>query len=102
MLKVIAKLFGGEPEKKDPADKSEMERMTQMRTRITHNKLKALTKPLEEGCESASDQNIITRAKTQEIELGRTNNKTLIASDKGKKPAITMLEGLEERISHLQ
>lgn len=99
MLKVISNLFNNNNETKEveKPENIEIKRMTQMRTRITHNKLKALEKP-DENPES---QNIITRAKTQEIEVGQ-QSKTLVSNDRGKKPSITMLESLEDRISHLR
>ena len=103
MLKVIANLFQSKKENQEEEivedNASEMKRMTQMRTRITHNKLKALEANSDSSAEQ-ENQNLITRAKTQELEMSNTN-KTLIAHDKTKSPSISMLETLEDRISHL-
>ena len=103
MLNAISKLFNNKTETieieevQEKEENLEMKRMTQMRTRITHNKLKAMAKP-DENPES---QNIITRAKTQELELSQSS-KSLVSTQKGKSPSITMLESLEDRFSHLR
>lgn len=102
MLKVIASLFQSKKEvleQKENENASEMKRMTQMRTRITHNKLKALAANPDSD-EESENQNIITRAKTQELEMSNTSM-TLVSQEKSKSQSVSMLESLEDRISHL-
>ncbi len=102
MFKAISQLFEKGKEVDlvvdSPESDDEMKRMTQMRTRITHNKLKALKNPDQDG-ETQNSQNLITRAKNSELGESHRGSATLL-SEEGKQ-SISILEDWQSRISHL-